>query len=166
MEKLRRVLSGQDDEEQGLTAQVAAAAGPGGARARVPASRGTLGRSGFPWGPQKPPTPPRVGLLALGGPGALPGVLRCAGLCSGAGRRRRVAAASSCSRGKPASGLRVAGARGEKAAPQGCVPFGNGRPEGRGSRDRDLSGTERSLLAHGAPGRGFRAEQNSFASVP
>lgn len=62
MEKLRRVLSGQDDEEQGLTAQVAGRGGDGrgregtgGARARLPASREESRElSGFSWGLQKP----------------------------------------------------------------------------------------------------------------
>lgn len=129
MEKLRRVLSGQDDEEQGLTAQVAGRGGDG----RGLAGRGPVcpppgknlgsfpGFRGVCRSLKSHPTP-RFGLPTLGDPCAAPappslGLPRvfCAALFSRAGQRGQVGSAgggqllcpASC--GKPSSKLRRTG---------------------------------------------------------
>lgn len=124
MDKLRRVLSGQDDEEQGLTAQVAGRGGDGRGRAGCgpvcPPSGKNLGSfpgfRGVCRSLKSHPTP-RFGLLTLGDPCAAPapsspGLPRCSALRSSAGLGSagggQLLCPASC--GKPSSELRRTGA--------------------------------------------------------
>lgn len=132
MEKLRRVLSGQDDEEQGLTAQVGSprrpgaaerGAGPGcrtcsrrevGAPGRSGVRRGSLGPGPAPWAFLAPRSP----LAAPSLPGQPPA--RCPS-----------PAPPPCAR--------------EDASRGGAVCFGRGEPGAQSAGHGGVSSTESEL---------------------